>query len=253
MARLAVVALLSLSFQSPAYGLLPGRPRLPRWSTHSAADSASATEDVSSSPPGRASDVSASTVENIVRQPKGTSYFMCSVCKTAYIADTKILGNKGSKVKCGVCEKEWFQTIDRLLKTDENQVLETMPTSAIREVKRIIADRNVPKYPRVPKHSIFVGNLPYNYVEKDILDLFAEYGVTSISLVRDPEGLSKGFAFLEVSSESDAQRLIDEMHWFYTDASRRLTVRSAQQQGDKRGGRDGPKGAGRNTGGKSRE
>lgn len=148
-----------------------------------------------------------------------------------------------------MCEKEWFQTVDRLLKTDDTQMLETMSTSTIRDLKRIIADKNLPKYPRVPKHSIFVGNLPYGFVEKDILDLFAEYGVTSVSLVRDAEGLSKGFAFVDVSSESDATKLIEEMHWFYTDPSRRLTVRSAQQQGDKRGGgRDGSKGPGKGPG-----
>ena len=43
--------------------------------------------------------------------------------------------------------------------------------------------------------------------------------------MRDNEGQSKGFAFLEVSNQADADKMILEMHQFYTDTQRRLTVR----------------------------
>ena len=79
------------------------------------------------------------------------------------------------------------------------------------------------------KIAIFVGNLPYTFVESDIYDLFAEYGVTSVSLVKDPEGQSKGFAFVEVSNQSDADLLIQEMHHFYAEENRKLTVRVADK------------------------
>ena len=74
-----------------------------------------------------------------------------------------------------------------------------------------------------------MGNLPYAYDEKDIYDLVAEYGVTQVSLVRDQEGQSKGFAFAEVSNQADADLLIEEMHHFYTDHNRKLTVRVADK------------------------
>lgn len=35
--------------------------------------------------------------------------------------------------------------------------------------------------------------------QKEIADLFGDYGLTGVSLVRDAEGQSKGFAFLEVN------------------------------------------------------
>ena len=54
--------------------------------------------------------------------------------------------------------------------------------------------------------------------------------MTGISLVRDNEGQSKGFAFLEVSNQADADRMITEMHQFYTDAQRRLTVRMVSDE-----------------------
>lgn len=79
------------------------------------------------------------------------------------------------------------------------------------------------------KIGIFIGNLPYTFDEKDIYDILAEYGVVSVSLVRDPEGQSKGFAFAEVASQEDADLMIREMHHFFTDDSRKLTVRVADR------------------------
>lgn len=75
-----------------------------------------------------------------------------------------------------------------------------MTPEKIADVKRIISESNWPKYPRVDRFGLFVGNLPYSYGETDVADLFAEYGVLAVALVRDPEGASKGFAFIEVSA-----------------------------------------------------
>ena len=38
----------------------------------------------------------------------------------------------------------------------------------------------------------------YFAFQKEITDLFGDYGLTGLSLVRDADGQSKGFAFLEV-------------------------------------------------------
>jgi len=130
--------------------------------------------------------------------PDGTDYIVCGACKTAYLADEKKIGRKGIRVRCSICSKEWFQNNERLLKSDSEHKLTNMTNEKISEVRQIIADRNWPKYPRVDKFGIFMGNLPYTYDEKDIGDLVAEYGVTGISLVKDPSGQSKGFAFIEV-------------------------------------------------------
>ena len=97
---------------------------------------------------------------------------------------------------------------------------------------------------------IFVGNLPYEYDEQNIGDLFGEYGVRQISLIRDPEGLSKGFAFVEVSSQADADMMIKEMHHFHTDGKRKLTVRLADNSRSGGGGRGGGGGGGRGGGGR---
>ena len=131
--------------------------------------------------------------------PKNTGYIMCSTCKTAYLADDVDLSSKrGLRLKCGICEKEWFQSNERMMKTDDVHYLQKMTDAKIQEIKKIIDEKNFPKYPRANKIGIFVGNLPYTYTEKEIGDLFAEYGVTNIALVRGTDGLSKGFAFVEV-------------------------------------------------------
>jgi predicted Zn finger-like uncharacterized protein len=123
---------------------------------------------------------------------------MCANCKTSYIVSQNDLGKRGARLKCNVCENNWYQTIERLMKTDSSHYIKDMTESKINEVKRIIADKNTPKYPRVDKVGIFVGNIPYDFGDKDIGDLFGEYGVTNLALVRDNEGQSKGYAFLEV-------------------------------------------------------
>lgn len=132
-------------------------------------------------------------------RPDGTAYITCGACKTAYVVqDAMFRRGPGARVKCSVCNKEWFQNGDKLQTTDGENRLMDMSQTKVDEVKRILADRNFPKYPRVDKVGVFIGNLPYTYDETDILNLLAEYGVASVSLVKDPEGQSKGFAFAEV-------------------------------------------------------
>ena len=169
---------------------------------------------------------------------EGTSYIMCSSCKSAFAVNEDDLGKRGKRVRCGVCEKEWFQSGGRMLHSDNQHELQNMTDVKVEEIRRAIQMRNWPKYPKVDKVGVFVGNLPYEYGDEEIGDIFAEYGVTGISLVRDPTGLSKGFAFVEVMNSKDADKMIEEMHHFHTDENRRLTVRLATQPGQ------GPRGAG---------
>eukprot|EP01036_Dinobryon_divergens_P023186 gene23186-31506_t len=122
-----------------------------------------------------------------------------------------------------------------------------MSDSKISEIQKILAEKNYPKYPKVDKVGVFVGNLPYSYTEKEIGDIFAEYGVTNIALVRGPDGLSKGFAFVECSNLADAELAIKEMHLFYTDSQRRLTVRLSSPMGGGSGPRE--EGGGERRGG----
>ncbi len=57
---------------------------------------------------------------------------------------------------------------------------------------------------------LYVGNLSYNTTEEDLRTLFSGAGtVTSVALIKDrATGHSKGFAFIEMSSQSEAEEAI---------------------------------------------
>ena len=57
---------------------------------------------------------------------------------------------------------------------------------------------------------LFVGNLSYNTSEDDLRTLFAQAGtVVSVALIKDRDtGRSRGFAFVEMSSQAESQQAI---------------------------------------------
>ena len=61
---------------------------------------------------------------------------------------------------------------------------------------------------------LYVGNLPYSASEQDLQDLFAQAGqVDSVNVMRDmATGRARGFAFVEMASDDDAQRAIDQLN-----------------------------------------
>lgn len=61
--------------------------------------------------------------------------------------------------------------------------------------------------------NIYVGNLPYRMNDQDLSELFSEYGeVTSARIITDREtGRSKGFGFVEMESDSDANEAISAL------------------------------------------
>ena len=61
--------------------------------------------------------------------------------------------------------------------------------------------------------NIYVGTLSYNTTEEDLQDAFEFFGiVTSIILRRHgSSGISKGYGFVEMSSEAEAQVAINNL------------------------------------------
>ena len=97
--------------------------------------------------------------------------------------------------------------------------------------------------------NIYVGNLSYQTTEDELRDLFAEFGdVVSAKLIIDKfTGQSKGFGFVEMSNNSEAQKAIDELNGRDVNG-RNVTVNQARPRQDRsRGG-----GGGRGYGGGNR-
>ncbi|WP_438965990.1 RNA recognition motif domain-containing protein [Flavobacterium sp.] len=62
--------------------------------------------------------------------------------------------------------------------------------------------------------NIFVGSLPFSIEEADLRGYFEEYGaVDSVKIISDKfTGRSKGFGFVEMPSDEEAQKAIDELN-----------------------------------------
>ncbi len=61
---------------------------------------------------------------------------------------------------------------------------------------------------------LYVGNLPDSATEQDLSDKFATFGtVISVNLItKRDSGRSKGFGFIEMASEAEAQAAIDSLN-----------------------------------------
>ncbi|MCK4854880.1 MAG: RNA-binding protein [Bacteroidales bacterium] len=62
--------------------------------------------------------------------------------------------------------------------------------------------------------NIYVGNLNYNLSEDELEKVFSSYGeVASVKIIRDKyTDQSKGFGFIEMANDADAQKAIDELN-----------------------------------------
>lgn len=96
---------------------------------------------------------------------------------------------------------------------------------------------------------LYVGNLTYQVNESTLEQLFSQFGtVQSAQIIQDREtGRSKGFGFVEMDSDAQAQAAIQGLHEREHDG-RRLTVNEAKPRED-RGGGGGFGGGGRSGGG----
>ncbi|OHA79139.1 MAG: RNA-binding protein [Candidatus Yonathbacteria bacterium RIFCSPHIGHO2_01_FULL_44_41] len=61
---------------------------------------------------------------------------------------------------------------------------------------------------------LYVGGIPYSTTEDDLKAVFAEFGeVTSSAIIIDKmTGRSKGFGFIEMANDADADKAIEEMN-----------------------------------------
>jgi len=95
---------------------------------------------------------------------------------------------------------------------------------------------------------LYVGNLAYTVREDELQELFGQAGkVESVKIITDTmTGRSKGFAFVEMMEEEEAQKA-KEMFNGYTFKERKLVVDDARPQrergdrdfgGGRRGGKD---------------
>ena len=59
-------------------------------------------------------------------------------------------------------------------------------------------------------NKLYVGNLPFSTTEEELRSMFAQAGtVVSVSLIKDRDtGRSRGFAFVELSTQAEAEKAV---------------------------------------------
>ena len=85
--------------------------------------------------------------------------------------------------------------------------------------------------------NIFVGNLSFTVGEAELRQLFEQKGaVEAVTVMRDTDtGRSRGFAFVEMATDEDAQKAIAELNEQPMEG-RNLTVNEAKPKPERRGG-----------------
>ncbi|KAA8492765.1 29 kDa ribonucleoprotein A, chloroplastic [Porphyridium purpureum] len=177
----------------------------------------------------------------------------CGQCGAIYEIDHTILGRRGSRVKCAVCSHVWFQQT-RTLKpvvVPEGKELVDYPEDKAREMRdgsrgNRRASSNGPDRrqnsggtdrrsaggrggPRFSQHTVFLGNLPFSADEAQLEDLCrGKASVTSVKVMRDEEGKARGFAFVNVSTADDIDKLIAALQGVQMNG-RDLNVRSGNR------------------------
>ena len=99
-------------------------------------------------------------------------------------------------------------------------------------------------------NKLYVGGLPYSVTDDKLQEIFAPHGtVESARVITDRmTGRSRGFGFVEMSSQSEAEEAIQKMNG--TDLEgRSLTVNEAKPQQERSGGGGGRGGGGGGRGG----
>jgi RNA recognition motif-containing protein len=88
--------------------------------------------------------------------------------------------------------------------------------------------------------NIYVGNLSYEVTEEDLKEAFEGFGqIESVKIIKDNyTGRSKGFGFVEMSNNADAQSAINGLNDKEL-KGRTLKVNTARPRTENRGGRGG--------------
>ena len=105
-----------------------------------------------------------------------------------------------SRVECALCSHSWFQTPERLFTLNDGHELVPLPDAEVKRIESNVANGREPDF--MGKSKFYVGNLDFAVTEDDLRELFGEIGaVGGASIVKGPDGRSKGFAFVTMMDD----------------------------------------------------
>jgi cold-inducible RNA-binding protein len=114
-----------------------------------------------------------------------------------------------SRVKCTVCTNTWYQSRDRLfdIPTETHDMIPANKSDLDR-IARNLAHDCPPNFMGVNK--LYVGNLDFRTTSDELLEFFERNSdkagsVCDVSMVKGPDGRSRGFAFVTFYEEADGK------------------------------------------------
>lgn len=133
-----------------------------------------------------------------------------------------------------------FSSIFRYFGIKESGRGVSCQAGTIRSLDRPVKERVMTK--------LYVGNLSYGTTEDRLRQKFEEFGaVESVNIVKDREtGRSKGFGFVEMVDENDANSAIEKLNSSDLDG-RTMTVSNARPRQDRPSAPRGGSGGGRSS------
>src|ERR1700674_4501307 len=109
---------------------------------------------------------------------------------------------------------------------------------------RYVTRSGVPERRSAQVKKLYIGNLPFSATEEQLNEWFSQVGVTpsGVNLIRDRfTGQSRGFAFVEVNNDEDADRAVNSLNG-QNFGGRNLVVNEARPQAERGGGGGGGRG-----------
>ena len=149
-----------------------------------------------------------------------------------------------------VREQACFTHIEAALVEHPNLILRTLPFAEAKSDSQLLfVPIKTGKVSLSMVKKLYVGNLAFQTTSQDLQDLFAQAGtVESASVIEDRDtGQSKGFAFVEMSTDEEAASAIEQFNGKEL-AGRMLKVNEARPRENRGGGGRGFGGGG-NRGG----
>lgn len=149
-------------------------------------------------------------------QPVNPYFTSCAKCNACYEMHPDIIG-EGRKLACCVCGNEWFQNSDRLSRLKASEEMRDYPMDRKEElIGRNEKARNARRGDARDRRagtsrtfSVFIGNLPYTATQEELFNIVSATLIPQrISILKDAEGKSRGFAFANVKSEDEVNQLV---------------------------------------------
>ena len=139
----------------------------------------------------------------------------CAYCKATYVLTEEELGTRGKRVKCAVCNNEWFQSPAKLHRLYDGY--ELVPYNETR-LSQFAREGNAPQRRPRPKqqdatNTLFVANMPFAANEADVAAFFESVvDNPRVTIVRDNLGRSKGFGFVACSDVDAARAAVEQLN-----------------------------------------